>query len=76
MQQQMQGVPFSKEARTDMLNKIYQGIQSAAIASGRSLDDVQKYAANIEMTALKQSNGNLVRRAAAAAAVAVVMPSV
>jgi hypothetical protein len=60
MQQQVQGVPFSKEARTAMLNKIYQGIQSAAMASGRTMEDVQKYAANIEMTALKQSNGNLV----------------
>jgi hypothetical protein len=62
MQQQVQGVPFSKEVRTAMLNKIYQGIQNAAIASGRSLEDVQKYAANIEMTALKQSNGVLVSR--------------
>ena len=59
-QQQVQGVPFTKDTRTTMLNKIYQGIQSAAIASGRTMDDVQKYAANIEMTALKQANNNMV----------------
>lgn len=62
MQQQVQGMPLTKEARTSMLNKIYQGIQNATIASGRSLEDVQKYASNIEMTALKQSNANLVSR--------------
>lgn len=60
MQQQPQTMALPNDTRKAMLGRIQQTIKSAVIATGRGVEEVHKYAMNIEITAMKQANGDLV----------------
>jgi len=52
------------DTRQKMVLQIFNSIRPTVVQTGRTDTDVQKYACNIEQTAVRQCNGNRVRRSA------------